>query len=127
MLCTVLHSVSSLPAARMLVPTRHKSSYAHLGLPAWLPANPTLLAYRELSGTSQAAPHIAGIAATCILSGACAANNTGLQNLAVIQAAAQERLAQQQPYGYLGDPSTSKGLASQRYYGFLAWSKFWQR
>ncbi|WIA36370.1 hypothetical protein OEZ86_007687 [Tetradesmus obliquus] len=90
--------------------------------------------YRELSGTSQAAPHVAGIAATCILSGACASNSTGLQKLAVLQAAARERLTQQQQqqqqqqqYGFAGDPATPRGLGSQKYYGYLAWSKFWQR
>ncbi|KAF6266175.1 hypothetical protein COO60DRAFT_1633208 [Scenedesmus sp. NREL 46B-D3] len=81
----------------------------------------------ELSGTSQAAPHVAGIAATCILCGACPATSTGLQKLAVVQAAARERLAQQQPYGFAGDPAGPESLGSQRYYGFLAWSKFWRR
>eukprot|EP00882_Tetradesmus_deserticola_P017907 GHRQ01019210.1.p1 GENE.GHRQ01019210.1~~GHRQ01019210.1.p1 ORF type:complete len:236 (+),score=67.73 GHRQ01019210.1:1-708(+) len=82
--------------------------------------------YRELSGTSQAAPHVAGIVAICIEAGACPGKSTGLQKLAIVRAAARERLAQQGRYGYDGDP-TSENSGSRKYYGYLAWSKFWQR
>jgi hypothetical protein len=48
-----------------------------------------------------------------------------MQKLAIIQAAAVERVAQRQPYGFRGDPVSAVGATSQQYYGFLAWSKFW--
>jgi hypothetical protein len=90
-----------------------------------LPALLLLLLLRELSGTSQASPHVAGIAATCIQSGYCPPGTTGMQKLAIIQAAAVQRLTQRQPYGFRGDPVSAKGVSAREYYGFLAWAKFW--
>lgn len=68
-----------------------------------------------MSGTSSAAPHVAGVAANCILNGACS-GAPGYGYLAVMQAAAQQRyqLAGAKAYGFGGDPD--------RYYGLLAWS-----
>jgi hypothetical protein len=48
-----------------------------------------------------------------------------MQKLAIIQAAAVERLTQRQPYGFRGDPVSAKGVSAREYYGFLAWAKFW--
>lgn len=73
--------------------------------------------YRELSGTSQAAPHVSGVAVACIMSGACSAGKTGMQKLALVQAAAKERLAMPKPqraYGF----SAAKG----KFYGNLVWA-----
>lgn len=78
--------------------------------------------YRELSGTSMASPHVAGVAATCFLSGACPTSGvTGIGQLAKLQSAAQERLSASAGYGFAGDASsTSNG----RFYGSLLWAKF---
>jgi subtilisin family serine protease len=78
--------------------------------------------YRELSGTSMASPHVAGVAATCFLSGACPTSGvSGIDQLTTLKSAAQERLAQSGSYGFTGDASsTSNG----KYYGNLLWAKF---
>lgn len=68
---------------------------------------------------------MAGIAATCIQSGACPPGTTGMQKLALIQAAAVERLTLWRPYGFSGDPVSAQGAVSGKFYGFLAWAKFW--
>ncbi|KAF6257327.1 peptidase S8/S53 domain-containing protein [Scenedesmus sp. NREL 46B-D3] len=78
--------------------------------------------YRELSGTSMAAPHIAGVAAACLACGACA-EATGYANSALLQAAARERLGAQPAYGFSGDSRTRDAA---RYYGNLAFAK-WPR
>ncbi|KAF8069590.1 BOR1 [Scenedesmus sp. PABB004] len=80
--------------------------------------------YRALSGTSQAAPHVSGIAATCLAAGPCAVPTTGLGKLAVLQAAARERVAAPDgaSYAFTGDASRP-GLSS-RYYGLLTWAKY---
>jgi hypothetical protein len=49
-----------------------------------------------------------------------------MQKLAIIQAAAVERLTQRRPYGFSGDPVSAKGASSQKYFGFLAWCKYWE-
>ena len=76
--------------------------------------------YGLMSGTSMAAPHVAGVAANCMLNGACPAG-TGYANLAMMQAAAQQRyqLAGAKAYGFRGDPYSISG---ERYYGLLVWS-----
>jgi subtilisin family serine protease len=78
--------------------------------------------YRELSGTSMASPHVAGVAATCFLSGVCPTSGaTGISQLEPLKAAAQQRLQQSADYGFSGDASsTSNG----KYYGSLLWAKF---
>jgi subtilisin family serine protease len=112
--------------------------------------------YAEMSGTSMAAPHVAGVAANCILSGACAgaapagaapaavpssassasassvlsalsssaavsapAPATGVEQLAVLQAAAQQRYAAAEGYGFAGDATSTAG---GRYMGYLVWA-----
>lgn len=83
--------------------------------------------YRELSGTSQAAPHVAGVAATCVMSGACASGMTGQQQLLVLRAAAMERLAatNKRAYGFPGDGITGGSVAaSTKYSGKLIWAKY---
>ena len=66
----------------------------------------------------QAAPHVAGVAANCIMSGACAAGTTSMQKLAVIQAAARERLskADAPAYGFSGDATST---INGKYLGYL--------
>ncbi|WIA36981.1 hypothetical protein OEZ86_008218 [Tetradesmus obliquus] len=76
--------------------------------------------YRELSGTSMASPHIAGVAATCIASGACSAAG-GFANAAVLQAAAKQRAAAVPTYGFDGDARSTRG---GKYYGYLTWDKW---
>lgn len=76
--------------------------------------------YRQLSGTSQASPHVAGIAATCMMSGACD-GSTGLQHLATIQAAAQERYSKTPSYRFSGDASNT---VRNKFYGYMAYAKY---
>jgi subtilisin family serine protease len=77
--------------------------------------------YRELSGTSMAAPHVAGVAANCMMAGACAQGTGGLATLATLQGAARERLAANAQYGFAGDgTSTING----KFFGLLAWAKW---
>eukprot|EP00775_Hariotina_reticulata_P001764 gene1764-2103_t len=75
--------------------------------------------YRVLSGTSMAAPHIAGIAANCLMSGACDSAATGADQLNILQAAAKEKYALDAAYGFTGDPTN---VSAGKYYGFLAWA-----
>ncbi|WIA10053.1 hypothetical protein OEZ85_010263 [Tetradesmus obliquus] len=79
--------------------------------------------YRELSGTSSATPHVAGVAATCIKSGTCAAGITGSQVYAALQAAASERrtLAGRPAFGFTGDPAST---INGKYMGNMIWAKF---
>lgn len=83
--------------------------------------------YRALSGTSQAAPHVAAVAATCVMSGACTAARTGIAKIGVLQAAARERLAMPRPasaYGFVGDSQSLTRGADGRLYGNLVWAKY---
>lgn len=80
--------------------------------------------YRELSGTSFASPHVAGVAATCLMSASCQAGVPGIAQVATIQAAAAERLtlANVPAYGFQGDASSSS--RNGKYVGNLVWAKY---
>jgi len=77
--------------------------------------------YARMSGTSMAAPHVAGIVAACLgeagLEGPCA-GLTPAQIVAKLRADAQDRTAADPGSGFAGDPARPAG---SRYYGFLAW------
>lgn len=76
--------------------------------------------YGLMSGTSMAAPHVSGVAANCIMSGACTPGTTGMERLAAIQAAAKQRYQLGSPaYGFVGDATSTAG---GHYYGWLVWS-----
>lgn len=77
--------------------------------------------YKQMSGTSQASPHVAGIAATCMMSGACDSSSTGVQHLATLQAAAQERYSKTPTYNFSGDATST---ARNKYYGYMAYAKY---
>jgi subtilisin family serine protease len=77
--------------------------------------------YRELSGTSMASPHVAGVAATCFMSGRCSSSSTGISQLLKLQAAAKERLGLSAGYGYAGDSSS---IVNSKFFGDLLWAKF---
>jgi subtilisin len=72
--------------------------------------------YDSISGTSQAAPHVAGVAALCIASGSCA----GLSPAQIIQKLRGDALAyltSHPKYGFVGDPAHP---IAGKYYGPLA-------
>ncbi|KAF6259725.1 peptidase S8/S53 domain-containing protein [Scenedesmus sp. NREL 46B-D3] len=79
----------------------------------------TMSYHREPSGYL-AAPHVAGVAAACIASGACSAAD-GTASTAVLQAAAMQRLAAQPSYGFAGD---ARRTSNGKYYGYLTWDKW---
>lgn len=66
---------------------------------------------------------VAGVAATCIKSGTCAAGITGSQVYAALQAAASERrtLAGRPAFGFTGDPAST---INGKYMGNMIWAKF---
>jgi hypothetical protein len=68
-----------------------------------------------------AAPHVAGIAANCMMSGACAQGTSGLTTLATLQAAARERLDADAQYGFAGDATST---INAKFFGLLAWAKW---
>lgn len=80
--------------------------------------------YNRAPGTSFAAPHVAAVAANCLLSGACPDNSTGSEILAMVQAAAVERASLSPRFGFRGDPDNPDPMYAGRYYGRLVWSKW---
>ena len=73
--------------------------------------------YHTISGTSMAAPHVAGTAAVCIASGACTGGPS--QILQRLRTDAANRDADN-TYGFAEDPNSI--ASSSRYYGYLVWA-----
>ncbi|KAF8070961.1 GCN2 [Scenedesmus sp. PABB004] len=83
--------------------------------------------YRELSGTSMASPHVAGVAAACILSGTCPSRaEGGGAVIAALRSAAQERLGLVTGAASYSFPGATVEPMRSRVYGLLAWAKCWR-
>ncbi|KAF8061332.1 apr [Scenedesmus sp. PABB004] len=76
--------------------------------------------YKELSGTSMAAPHVSAVAASCIMSGRCA-GATGYDKMQLLFGAAKGKREAQPGYGFSGD---AVGTLNGKYVGYLLWDGF---
>lgn len=80
-----------------------------------LPVSTNTSGYETISGTSMAAPHVAGAVALCIASGGCA-NMTPQKIITKLLDDAIKAAAKPSTYGFQDDPNSPNG---SRYYGFL--------
>jgi hypothetical protein len=86
--------------------------------------DPTEVGVYFISGTSAAAPFVSGVAANCLMSGACAPSSSGSDVIAKLQEAARQRAVQQPARGFSGDPLNPDAAFAGKYYGYLVWSKW---
>lgn len=69
----------------------------------------------------QAAPHVAGVAANCLMAGACESNSTGLQSMTVILEAAKDRVSMGSPVVKYSAEDT---VALGKWFGYLLYAEF---
>jgi hypothetical protein len=74
------------------------------------------------SGTSQAAPFVAGVMLNCYLYGSCSSGSS-TEMSTVVTASVSHYTEHGLTYGYQGDPMTAPN--AQKYYGYLASGQKW--